>query len=160
MTDDGGQMSDTIQYGQLMHKALRGLLAEVLQGVVTDGLPGEHHFFITFDTTAPGVDIPDWLHERYPDEMTVVMQEWFDDLVVEEDQFSVTLNFSNTESRLTIPFDAIHTFVDPSVEFGLRFEPTEPEAEVEESPMVELDGDEDTAEHQDAEVVSLDSFRK
>jgi len=155
-------MSDTINYGQLMHQAMRHLIAQVLSDVARDGLPGEHHFFITFTTNHPGVDLPDWLRERYPDEMTIVMQEWFKDLTVDDQAFSVTLNFGNQEVPMTIPLDAILTFVDPSVEFGLRFEAAEGEnPEPDESPMIEIDDDtDDDATEGDAEVVSLDSFRK
>ncbi len=155
-------MSDTINYGQLMHQAMRHLIARVLSDVARDGLPGEHHFFITFTTNHPGVDLPDWLRERYPDEMTIVMQEWFKDLTVDDQAFSVTLNFGNQEVPMTIPLDAILTFVDPSVEFGLRFEAAEGEnTEPDESPMIEIEDDtDDDATEGDAEVVSLDSFRK
>ncbi|MDA0224173.1 MAG: ClpXP protease specificity-enhancing factor SspB [Rhodobacterales bacterium] len=153
-------MTDTIHYGRLMHQAMRGLLAEVLRDVAKRGLPGNHHFFITFDTHAEGVDIPDWLRERFPDEMTIVMQEWFDNLDVRDDGFSVTLNFGNDQVPLSVPFDAIHTFVDPSVEFGLRFEAAEATDEDEgESPMIEIDDDEEPVKT-DAEVVSLDAFRR
>ena len=159
-------MSDTIQYGQLMHRAMRGLMKELLQDIAKAGaLPGEHHFFITFDTNHPGVDIADWLRDRYPEEMTVVMQHWFDNLVVMDDRFTVTLNFGDQPEPLVIPFEAIQTFVDPSVEFGLRFETQDEEADdVPESPMVVIE-DEDFDDGPeppkgDAEVVSLDSFRK
>jgi len=158
-------MSDSINYGHLMHQAMRGLLAQVLRDVAKDGLPGAHHFFITFETKAEGVDIPDWLIERYPEEMTIVMQEWFANLVVTDDAFSITLNFGDTEVSMKIPFDAISTFVDPSVEFGLRFDATEDVTapdEPEESPMIDAidEPDEIAASHEDAEIVSLDSFRK
>jgi len=154
-------MSDTIDYGQMMHKAMRGLLAEVLRNVAKDGLPGQHHFFITFDTAADDVDIPNWLCERYPNEMTIVLQEWFADLTVTEPGFSVTLNFGEEKVPMYIPFDSIRTFVDPSVEFGLRFEASDnDDSEIDdESPMVEIDQIDD-AEPGDAEIVSLDKFRK
>ena len=145
-----------------MHRAMRGLLAEVLRDVAKRGLPGKHHFFITFDTHAEGVDIPDWLRERYPDEMTIVMQEWFANLDVREDGFSVTLNFGNDQVPLSVPFDAIHTFVDPSVEFGLRFEAaeaTDGDEDEGESPMIEIDDDDEPVKT-NAEVVSLDAFRR
>jgi len=155
-------MSRSIDYGKLMHRAMRGLIHEVLSGVARDGLPGEHHFFITFDTTAPGVEIAPWLCERYPDEMTVVMQHWFDALEVGDAGFGITLNFGEQPERLYIPFDAIRTFVDPSVEFGLRFESPETE-EAEDEPSDAAHPAEvatpDTAQ-KDADVVSLDSFRK
>jgi hypothetical protein len=162
-------MSRTIDYGNLMHCAMRGLIQEVLQDVSERGLPGEHHFFITFDTRHPDVQIADWLSDRYPEDMTVVMQQWFEDLEVTDDGFGVSLNFGDAPERLYVPYDAIKTFVDPSVEFGLRFETQEEEAEdsrdtlksVPEAPMVDVSEDEDTeADKADAEVVSLDSFRK
>ena len=134
-------MTRTIDYGNLMHRAMRGLIQEVLNDVSERGLPGQHHFFITFDTMHPDVEMADWLSDRYPEEMTVVMQHWFDNLEVTDDGFSVTLNFGDTPEPLYIPYDAIRTFVDPSVEFGLR---------------VETQEDDDS----DAEIVSLDSFRK
>lgn len=154
-------MTDTINYGELMHKAMRGLMIELLTDIAANGLPGEHHFFITFNTQEDGVEIADWLRERYPDEMTIVVQHWFEDLVVAKDHFAITLNFGNDPERLMIPFAAISTFVDPSVEFGLRFENQDDEEEdVAESPMIVIDEDEDEAPQKDAEVVSLDSFRK
>ena len=115
-------MSRTIDYGNLMHSAMRGLIKTVLKDVAANGLPGEHHFFITFDTSHPDAELADWLADRYPGEMTVVMQHWFDGLDVGEDGFAVTLNFGDRPEPLYIPYDAIKTFVDPSVEFGLRFE--------------------------------------
>jgi hypothetical protein len=154
-------MSHGIEYGKLMHAAMRGLIRQVLSDVADHGLPGDHHFFITFDTTHPDVAIADWLHERYPEEMTVVIQHWFDNLEVGEDAFSITLNFGNSPEPLFIPYDAIRTFVDPSVEFGLRFESQEAEEEDEEpAEEDEVELAEVEPEQHDAEVVSLDSFRK
>ncbi len=148
-------MPRTIDYGNLMHRAMRGLIQQVLSDVAAHGLPGQHHFFITFDTMHPEVEIADWLSDRYPDEMTVVMQTWFDNLEVGEDGFAVTLNFGDRPEPLYIPYDAIKTFVDPSVEFGLRFETQEVDAD-------EEDDDEPDPEPPatDAEVVQLDRFRK
>lgn len=157
-------MSDSLDYGSLMHRAMRGLIYNVLEQVRDHGLPGNHHFFITFDTTHPDVQIASWLIDRYPTEMTIVIQHWFDNLVITEDGFSITLNFGDQPEPIKIPFDAIHTFVDPSVEFGLRFENQDAD-----------DFDDDEDEHQDAdpsdetlddeprqaaEVVSLDQFRR
>jgi hypothetical protein len=156
-------MSDTINYGQLMHNAMRGLMADLLRKIGKEGLPGEHHFFICFDTTHPGVDIADWLRERYPEEMTIVIQHWFDDLVVLDDRFSITLNFNDAPEPLVVPFDAIKTFVDPTVEFGLRFEEDDETyfEDAPESPMVAIDEEDiEDAPHKDADIVSLDSFRK
>ncbi|MEM8659187.1 MAG: ClpXP protease specificity-enhancing factor SspB [Pseudomonadota bacterium] len=163
-------MSRRIHYGRLMHAALRGLMAEVLSDVAAHGLPGEHHFFITFSTDHPGVDIPDYLRERHPDEMTIILQEWFDNLTVAGDRFAVTLNFGDVPEPLVIPFDAIKTFVDPSVEFGLRFDSSaEEDAEdeglpmaLEEDPLSPGAADEDPPEDPGpgGDVVSLDRFRK
>ena len=157
-------MTRTIDYGNLMHRAMRSLIQEVLKDVEANGLPGEHHFFITFDTNHPDVKIADWLMDHYPGEMTVVMQHWYENLDVGEDGFSVTLNFGDSPEPLYIPYDAIKTFVDPSVEFGLRFETqdeeedtAEDESSAEEEPPSQTT---DEAEHKDADVVSLDSFRK
>lgn len=156
-------MSRSIEYGNLMHRAMRGLIRIVLDDVALRGLPGEHHFFITFDTMHPDVEIADWLSDRYPGEMTVVMQHWFDGLTVTDEGFSVTLNFGDKPEPLYIPYDAIRTFVDPSVEFGLRFE-TQDATEPEPAELIELDGesgdDDNAQDRRDAEIVRLDSFRK
>ena len=167
-------MTTGINYGSLMHQAMRGLIRTVLEDVQKDGLPGDHHFFIPFDTGHPDVEIADWLSDRYPGEMTVVMQHWFDNLDVAEDGFAVTLNFGDAPERLYIPFDAVLTFVDPSVEFGLRFESSEGEEDdgavvsaprsIKDTSEMDDDAPSDTetpaTERKNAEVVSLDTFRK
>jgi hypothetical protein len=150
-------MAKSIDYGNLMHQAMRGLIRKVLEDVARDGLPGAHHFFITFDTTHEGVHIADWLRSRYPGEMTIVIQSWFRDLEVTEEGMSITLNFGDNPEPLVIPFDAMKTFVDPSVEFGLRFEMHEDDDDEDED---EDDDPEDDPPHTPAEVVSLDKFRK
>lgn len=169
-------MPKRLDYGNMMHAAMRTLIQDVLRLVSDEGLPGEHHFFITFDTTHPDVELSDWLRERYPDEMTIVLQHWFDALDVRDDAFSVTLNFGDQPESLKVPFDAIRTFVDPSVEFGLRFETqeidhvdeTDPEPVPEKehvhqvtsmAPERKQSAEKETPSG-DAEVVSLDSFRK
>ena len=163
-------MGREIDYGNLMHSAMRGLIKTVLKDVAELGqLPGKHHFFITFDTSHPDAELADWLSDRYPEEMTVVMQHWYDNLDVGEDGFSVTLNFGDAPEPLYIPYDSIKTFVDPSVEFGLRFESQEEGDEdvvelteltlSEEIPSATKD-DPPEESPKDAEIVSLDSFRK
>jgi hypothetical protein len=149
-------MARAIDYGNLMHRAMRGLIQTVLKDVADNGLPGAHHFFITFDTTAEGVEIADWLRARYPQEMTVVIQHWFDNMVVTDEGFSITLNFGNQPEPLIIPFDSLRTFVDPSVEFGLRFETHESDEDDAED---EPEDDPEPPQH-DAQVVRLDKFRK
>lgn len=153
-------MAKGINYGQLMQKALRHFLADVLTQVAREGLPGKHHFFITFDTTHPGVDMADSLRERYPEEMTIVLQEWFQDLAVMKDRFSVTLNFGNVPEPIVVPFDAIKTFVDPSVEFGLKFDAhVEGEAATRDEPATRAKPEKPRSTGE-GEVVSLDQFRK
>jgi hypothetical protein len=155
-------MARQIDYGNLMHRAMRGLIRDVLSDVAARGLPGGHHFFITFDTTHPDVEIADWLSDRYPEEMTIVLQHWFDHLEVDEEGFSVTLNFGDSPESLYVPLDAIVTFVDPSVEFGLRFESHEagPEDPSDGPPEGHEADDGDPPAPRDAEVVRLDAFRK
>ena len=150
-------MTKSIDYGNLMHRAMRGLIQTVLKDVSANGLPGAHHFFITFDTTVDGVEMADWLRSRYPGEMTIVVQHWFEDLIVSDEGFEITLNFGNQPEHLVIPFDAVRTFVDPSVEFGLRFETHEEydEDEDEEDPE-----DDPTPPQGDAQILRLDKFRK
>ena len=154
-------MTKTIDYGNLMHRAMCSLIQEVLQGVARDGLPGKHHFFITFDTMHPDVEIADWLSDRYPGEMTIVMQHWYDKLDVTDEGFAVTLNFGDNPEPLYIPYDAIKTFVDPSVEFGLRFETQDEDDDDEDTdaPMDEM-AEPGPVTKPAAEVVSLDAFRK
>ena len=158
-------MSDQIDYGNLMHRALCSLIREVLEGVARDGLPGDHHFFITFNTMHPDVEIADWLSDRYPEDMTMVIQHQYEDLDVAEDGFSVRLRFGGKPEPIYVPWDAIRTFADPSVEFGLVFKSHEGDAG--DAPMeggtvaptpVEDMGDD--APPKDAEIVSLDKFRK
>jgi len=109
---------DQIRYDLLASEALQGIIRAVLQRVQKRGLPGEHHFFISFDTNAPGTIISRRLKEQYPEEMTIVIQYQFWDLVVYDDRFEVKLSFGNVPERLVIPYSAINTFVDPSVSFG------------------------------------------
>lgn len=168
-------MAKSIDYGNLMHSAMRGLIRQVLDGIRKDGLPGDHHFFITFDTMHPDVELADWLSDRYPEEMTVVIQHWFDNLEVTEDGFGITLNFGDSPEPLYIPYDSIRTFVDPSVEFGLRFETQEVSDDLDDEDFDDDDGEDadvteldpqvkpskSTAdEPKEAEIVSLDKFRK
>jgi hypothetical protein len=165
-------MSRSIDYGNLMHEAMRGLIRKVLLDVADNGLPGDHHFFITFDTSHPDAELADWLSDRYPGEMTVVMQHWYDNLEVSDEGFSVTLNFGDAPEPLYIPYDSIKTFVDPSVEFGLRFEtqheeeddsdPVPPPTTLKKTKPVRKVEDKKPSPkaHKDAEIVSLDSFRK
>ncbi len=164
MTDDV-----ELDYDYLMQKSLRNLMRDVLEIVRDIGdAPGEHHFYIEFLTHAPGVSIPDHLLQEYPERMTIVLQHQFQNLIIDDDGFGVTLWFKGREARLEIPFLAVTSFADPSVEFGLRFEPVDQgddnddADEVEAAPAADEapDAEEKSKPGDGADVVSLDAFRK
>ncbi len=157
---------DLIRYDILAQEALRGVVRKVLSEVVKTGLPGEHHFFISFVTHAPGVRISQRLLEQYEKEMTIVLQNQFWDLKVNETGFEVVLSFDGQRETLGVPYSAIKGFFDPSVQFGLQFDVERPAAG---SALAPASADETPAEGEPAtaqaaggpeKVVSLDSFRK
>lgn len=113
---------DVLRYDLMVQDALKGVVRKILTEAGRDGLPGEHHFYITFRTGAPGVRLSQRLREKHPDEMTIVLQHQFWELNISEHSFEVGLSFSGVPERLLVPFDAITTFFDPSVQFGLKFE--------------------------------------
>ena len=151
------KMANSINYGNKMHRAMRELISEVLSDVASDGLPGNHHFFITFNSQYPSVEMADWLLEKHPEEMTVVIQNWFDKLRVHTDFFEITLNFGDHPEHLSIPFDSVKSFVDPSVEFGLRFEENtdKNEEQLDKKESIETNHTEGVSK-----VIKLDNFRK
>jgi hypothetical protein len=159
---------DFIEYPKLMERAVRGVVRETLAMVAERGLPGMHHFYITFRTRAPGVTIPDYLQRQHPEEMTIVLEHQFWDLDVTDEAFAVTLSFKGAQERLVIPFDAIAGFVDPSVKFGLQFGPTaggtEPTDVSTETAAGEQAASETEAPPEEEgggdRVVALDRFRK
>jgi hypothetical protein len=177
--------TDHIRYDVLARDALRGVLRRVLSDAAAHGLPGEHHFFITFVSSADGVKLSPRLLAQYPEEMTIILQHQFWDLVVSEDRFEVGLSFGGIPERLVVPFSAIKSFFDPSVQFALQFEPSEAVAEApaknlpaaasapaassvpaavvkpEPEPVAETAATEEPAKPgEGAEVVRLDRFRK
>lgn len=153
-----------IPYDEIVQEALRAVVGRVLGEIVQGGseLPGNHHFYITFKTGAAGVSIPPHLRERFPDEMTIVLQNKFWDLQVSEDGFSVGLSFNQVPAKLSIPFSAITAFVDPAVDFGLQFQATVAEMEPEAHEDAENDGEGDTPDGNDdgSNVVTVDFGRK
>ncbi|MFA7584977.1 MAG: ClpXP protease specificity-enhancing factor SspB [Novosphingobium sp.] len=155
-----------IPYDEIVQEALRAVVGRVLGQVEACGgnLPGAHHFYITFKTNAPGVDIPTHLRERFPDEMTIVLQNKFWDLSVADTGFSVGLSFNQIPSKLVIPFAAITAFVDPAVDFGLQFQALEPEAEPAPHDDAENDSPDDPprggASDDGSNVVTVDFGRK
>jgi hypothetical protein len=168
--------TDHIRYDVLARDALRGVLRRVLMDAAEHGLPGEHHFYITFQSTADGVKLSPRLMAQYPEEMTVILQHQFWDLVVTEDRFEVGLSFGGVPERLVVPFSSIKSFLDPSVQFGLQFETAEtaadtasvnvpaapaPSALTTSAATPETTDDEPPAKPSEgAEVVRLDRFRK
>jgi len=111
-----------IDYARLLQRALRSVVREVLERTLRDGLPGEHHFYLSVRTDQPGTEVPAYLRKRYPEEITVVLQHQFRDLVVDDAGFSVILRFDGMPARLVVPWDAVVAFFDPTAEFGLRFD--------------------------------------
>lgn len=159
---------DLIRYDILIENALRDVVYQAMSKVSRDGLLEDHHFYITFQTTYPDVEIPDYLRKQYPDEMTIVLQHQFYGLKVDKEGFSVMLSFNNVRERLSIPFKAITTFADPSVNFALQFQSGNEDEE--EKPGVKQQtasgagkdkkGEEGDKAEKRGEVISLDSFRK
>ena len=152
---------DLLDYPKMVETALRGVMREALARTAREGLPGDHHFYVTFRTRAPGVAIPSYLLGKFPDEMTIVLQHQFRALEVGEDAFSVNLSFQSRSERLRIPFAAVTTFADPSVNFGLQFEvPAAEPAEVTALPAQLSPPEPAEPARPAAEVVTLDKFRK
>ena len=115
-------MNDRFHYDALVDDALRGVVRRVLRQVCDKGLPGSHHFYISFRSTDPGVELPDYLRAKYPEEMTIVLQHQYWDLIITEEFFEVTVSFNKQQERIKVPFTALSAFVDPSVRFGLQFD--------------------------------------
>ncbi|MFZ5930686.1 MAG: SspB family protein [Pseudomonadota bacterium] len=159
---------DSIDYQALVQEALRGVVRGALQRVAKDGrLPGAHHFYIAFHTAHPGVKVSEAIRQRYPQEMTIVLQHQFWDLHVGEDDFQITLSFNNVPEKLSIPYVAIKNFFDPSTRFGLQFTVAGMEAASAEPRVLETPGKaaaeipkEEGTPRKPGEVVSLDQFRK
>jgi uncharacterized protein len=167
---------DHIRYDLLAQAALRGVVRTVLADAAKNGLPGEHHFKITFATGAPGVRLSDRMRKQYPQDMTIILQHQFWDLAVRDDAFDVGLSFGGVAEKLTVPFAAVTAFFDPAVQFGFQFEPIGTEAdsgsadekapEKAAAPPAKADSEppapQPAKEPQSGggEVVSLDRFRK
>jgi uncharacterized protein len=167
-----------LRYDRMVEDALRSVVRKSLIEAAQRGLPGEHHFYITFHTERPGVGIADWLRQQYPQEMTIILQHQFWDLTVSEDRFEVGLSFGGIPERLVVPFNSIKSFFDPSAQFGLQFEASDaaPETPTAKLPAVPVPApvpapqavaekaseprDEPAKPSDGAEVVRLDRFRK
>jgi hypothetical protein len=154
---------DLIGYAQLTQNALRGVVRDALS-IAADGMPGDHHFYVSFRTKARGVQVASYLAAKYPDEMTIVIQHQYHDLEVTPERFSVTLHFGGVPQRIVVPFGAITRFYDPSVRFALPFDAVDdlaPMAEVEEEDALEAEVEDTVATTPEVgAVVSLDAFRR
>ncbi|HEX3974250.1 MAG TPA: ClpXP protease specificity-enhancing factor SspB [Stellaceae bacterium] len=164
-------MKDLFRYDKMVERALRGVVREALARTAASGLPGTHHFYITFQTKHPGTKLPESLSSQYPEDMTIVLEHQFWDLQIEEDHFAVTLSFQSRPERLVVPFEAITAFTDPSCKFGLQFQANEngtaaagnAAAETPVKPA-KADAKKEPATDKEppktGEVVALDAFRK
>lgn len=160
-----GENNDYLRYDKMVEQALRGVVKQSVEEVIKDGLPGDHHFYITFLTDYPGVEIPDYLRDRYPGEMTIVLQYQFSDLYVNDEVLGVTLSFNNVPEKLVVPLGSISIFADPSANFALQFQPMHDDFD--ETDLLDALDDEDGPDDDGdgggqgtGEVVSLDQFRK
>jgi hypothetical protein len=162
---------DLLRYDKMIEAAMRGVVRQAIAEASRHGLPGAHHFYISFRTDHPGTQVPEYLKSRYPQEMTIVLQYQFWGLEVEEESFSVTLSFNNVHERLTIPFQAVTVFADPAAKFTLPFQalptaegaaqqPQQPPAEAGESKVPAVAPGEEPKPAEDSKVVTLDAFRK
>ena len=149
---------EILQYNLMVEAALRAVVKQALAEVAEAGLPGDHHFYITFRTSYPDVELPDYLRARYPSEMTIVLQFQFEYLEVDDTKFAVTLMFNKIPERLVVPLRAITVFADPSVNFALPFQV--PEFPVEDAPKQRVEAKPVDEDEKTGEVVSLDKFRK
>jgi hypothetical protein len=155
---------EILRYDKMVETALRGVVRQAVEEVMDSGLPDDHHFYITFLTDYPGVNIPDYLRDRYPGEMTIVLQYQFYDLTVDSEKMGVTLSFNNVPERLEIPLASISIFADPSVNFALQFQPlgenNDDDFDPDGPPLDDEDEQEGDEDDKTGEVVSLDQFRK
>ena len=158
-------MTLNINYEQLIKDSLKVAIKELLKGVSKKGLPGKHHFFISFVTNFPGVQIAEWMIKDYPNDMTIVIQNWFEDLQVDEQYFSVVLNFKNKPEKMKIPFDSIISFSDPSVNFSLQFENSikqnlKPLIELKENKERSKSSDQDFQTEEKNNIIQFEKFKK
>jgi hypothetical protein len=161
-------MDGEINYNQLVEKALMEVVRESLRCAAKDGLVGQQHFYITFKTNYPGINLPAHLQERYQDEMTIVLQHQFWNLTVEQNKFSLELSFNHQRELLEIPFDAVTAFADPSVQFGLQFnlgpddtlETADTTATQNDEALEDVSASDEKEEPKAGEVITLDAFRK
>ena len=158
-------MTLNINYEQLINDSLKIAIKELLKDVSKKGLPGKHHFFISFISKFPGVEIAEWMIKDYPNDMTIVIQNWFEDLQVDDQYFSIVLNFKNKPEKMKIPFASIISFSDPSVNFSLQFENSikqnlEPLIELKENKERSKSSDQDFQTEEKNNIIQFEKFKK
>jgi hypothetical protein len=158
-------MTLNINYEQLIKDSLKIAIKELLKSVAIKGRPGNHHFFISFITNFPGVQIAEWMIKDYPNDMTIVIQNWFEDLQVDDQYFSVVLNFKNKPEKMKIPFASIISFSDPSVNFSLQFENSikqnlEPLTDSKENNSISKSSNDDFHAKEKNNVIQFEKFKK
>jgi len=159
--DSAPPYEEALDYHRMVQRALRGVMREALEVAAEEGLPGEHHFYVSFRSQDPGVVVPAFLRDRYPEEVTIVLQHQFWDLDVGDDGFAVTLTFDASRQRVAVPWEAVTAFIDPAAEFALRFQALE-EAQEGAGEGEAPDGEPETEGSADptAEVVNIRQFRR
>ena len=158
-------MTFTINYEKIIKDSLKNAIKKLLQNVSLKGLPGDHHFYISFITNFPGVKISEWMMKDYPNEMTIVIQNWFENLHVDDKGFSIVLNFKNKPEKLTIPFESVLSFSDPSVNFSLQFEGSasqnlENKMDIKETDSKLQSYDDDLKSEQDNNIIQFEKYKK
>ncbi len=153
-----------MNYKVLIENAMLNMVKDILTKVSKDGLPKSHHFLITFFSKSKGVIIPDWMREKYPDKMTIIIRNWFENLYVTEKKFEISLNFNNSVERLTIPFNSLELFADPSVDFAISFNQVNSmqssETKGDKEPNDQIDKKKGQLSEKSENVIDLKNFKK
>jgi hypothetical protein len=152
-----------MNYKVLIEDAMLNMVRDILKKISKDGLPKKHHFLITFSSRTKGVIIPDWMKEKYPDKMTIIIRNWFENLNVTDKKFEISLNFNNNVERLTVPFNSLELFADPSVDFAISFDqfnsmPSKPE--VDREPSDQIATKKEALSKKSENVIDLKNFKK
>ena len=149
-----------LDYKKLIEQSMLEMIKGILKGIAKDGLPGNHHFYITFQTNNSHVKIPKWMLEKYPEKMTIVIRNWFENFKISSNHFEITLNFSNQPERLTVPFESIELFADPSVDFALSFDPKPTEMAKPEKNNKDQNRPKENSKKENKNIVDFKSFKK
>ena len=152
-----------MNYKVLIEDAMLNMVRDILKKISRDGLPKKHHFLITFSSRTKGVIIPDWMKEKYPDKMTIIIRNWFENLNMTDEKFEISLNFNNNVERLTVPFNSLELFADPSVDFAISFNqfnsmPSKPE--VDREPSDQIATKKEALSKKSQNVIDLKNFKK